>query len=220
MFTPSHMSDKDEQQPPAPKTSPFKWAVLGVGGIVAFAHLGILGHIMKANQDAMMRMASRPQYPSINLPTGEYSSYDVNVNQEGYHVRYNANDPKVMVETRSTDLTQSSTNRGWFGKETSRFEDRDETVTREYTMNGQSQPIGNGGNTSGKLTAQNLECIKAEGAGESTGSMVGASMTAGLAPTLTAIPYVGWLAAGWAVMLGQDVGGDLGGEIAKSVKDC
>ena len=161
------MPDKDDKVPSTP-SNPFKWVALGVGGIVAFAHLGILGHIMKANQDAMMRMASRPQYPSINLPTGEYSSYDVNVNQEGYHVRYNANDPKVMVETRSTDLTQSSTNRGWFGKETSRFEDRDETVTREYTMNGQSQPIVNGENTSGKLTAQNLECIKAEGAGEST----------------------------------------------------
>lgn len=180
---------------------------------------------MKANQDTMMRIASRPQYPSINLPTGQYSSYDVNVNQEGYHVRYNANDPKVLRQTRSTDLTKSSDDKGWFGKTSSKYEDRDETVTREYTMEGQSQPIVNGENTSGentsgKLTAQNLECLKAEGAGESTGSMVGASMTAGIAPALTAIPYVGWLAAGWAVMLGQDVGGDLGGEIAKSVKDC
>ncbi len=220
MFTPSHMPDKENQVPPTPKRNPFKWVVLGVGGIVAFAHLGILGHIMKSNQDAMMRMASRPQYPNINLPTGQYSSYDVNVNQEGYNVRYNANDPKVMVETRSTDLTQSATNKGWFGKSNSRFEDREETVTRQYTMNGQTQPTVSGENTAGKLSAQNLECLKAQGAGESTGGIVGASMTAGLAPTLTAIPYVGWLAAGWAVMLGQNVGSDLGGEIAKSVKDC
>ena len=50
--------------------------------------------------------------------------------------------------------------------------------------------------------------------------MVGSSMTAGIAPALTAIPYVGWLAAGWAVMLGQNVGGDIGGEIAKEVSRC
>ena len=72
----------------------------------------------------------------------------------------------------------------------------------------------------GKLSAEKLACIKAEGSGQSTGAMVGSSMTAGIAPALTAIPYVGWLAAGWAVMLGQNVGGDIGGEIAKEVSGC
>ena len=94
-----HSTSSPQPIPPAPKRSPFKWAVLGVGGVIAIAHLGILGHIMKANQDAMLRMASRPQYPSLNIPTGEYTSYDVNVNRDGYNIRYNANDPKVLRES-------------------------------------------------------------------------------------------------------------------------
>jgi hypothetical protein len=36
----------------------------------------------------------------------------------------------------------------------------------------------------------------------------------------TGIPYIGWLMAGWAVMLGQDTGAEVGGEIAKTYKDC
>ena len=71
-----------------------------------------------------------------------------------------------------------------------------------------------------KLTAAEIACLKQEGAGQSTGGMVGASMTAGLAPTLTSIPYIGWLAAGWATLLGQNVGSELGGEIATAVSDC
>ena len=76
------------------------------------------------------------------------------------------------------------------------------------------------GGAMGKLSAENLECIKAEGAGESTGRMVGASVATGVAPMFTGIPYIGWLMAGWAVMLGQDTGAEIGGEIAKTYKDC
>ena len=88
----------------------------------------------------------------------------------------------------------------------------------QYTMDG-SRHLG--GNTEGKLSAANLECIKAEGAGESTGRMVGASIaSATAAPALSGIPYIGWLASGWAVMLGQDTGADVGGEIATMMNDA
>ena len=30
--------------PSAPKRSPFKWVALGVGGVFAVAHIGVLGH--------------------------------------------------------------------------------------------------------------------------------------------------------------------------------
>ena len=60
-------------QIPQTKKSPFKWFALGIGGAVAFAHLGIIGHFMSVSQ----KYAERVQYPSINLPTGKYSSYDV-----------------------------------------------------------------------------------------------------------------------------------------------
>ena len=191
------------------RRGPFKWVLLGVGSLVAVAHIGALGHLMKMTE----KYADRPQYPSINLPTGEYSSYDVKVGKEGYEIRYNANDPKVLVRESNLDLKSSK--KGFFGS--SQSLDKNEYIRKEYTMYGES----NGGNDpEGKLSAEKLTCIKSEGSGESTGAIVGASMTSGLAPVLTGIPYVGWLAAGWATMLGQNVGSNLGGEIAKSVSGC
>ena len=43
-----------------------KWATLTVGAIFGFAHIGILGHLI-----------NRPQYPTINFPDGDYSSFKV-----------------------------------------------------------------------------------------------------------------------------------------------
>ena len=86
---------------------------------------------------------------------------------------------------------------------------------KQYTMS-QSE----GEETMGKLTAKKLEFIKTEGGGQSTGAVVGASMAAAATPALTAIPFVGWVAAGWATMFGQKQGAEVGGEIAKSLNDC
>jgi len=90
--------------------------------------------------------------------------------------------------------------------------------SEQYTMDGSRHLQG--GQGLGKLSAEKLECIKSAGAGESTGRMVGASVGAGIAPVFTSIPYVGWLMAGWAVMLGQDTGAEVGGEIATMAKGC
>jgi hypothetical protein len=87
----------------------------------------------------------------------------------------------------------------------------------QYTMDGATHLRGG---EVGKLTAQNLECIKAEGGGESTGRIVGASVGAAAAPWFTSIPYIGWVAAGWVAMFGQEKGAEIGGEIATAVKDC
>ena len=35
------------ETPSAPKSSPFKWVALGVGGVIAIAHIGVLGHLIK-----------------------------------------------------------------------------------------------------------------------------------------------------------------------------
>lgn len=207
-WTPDHMKNQQTETPASTK-SPFKWVLLGVGGLVAIAHIGALGHLMKMTE----KYADRPQYPSINLPTGEYSSYDVKVGKEGYEIRYNANDPKVLVTEKNLDL--ESYKKGFFGGTQS--VDKTESMRREYTMFNES----NGGpDTEGKLTAEKLACIKSEGSGESTGAIVGASMTSGLVPVLSGIPYIGWLASGWATMLGQNVGSNIGGEVAKSVSGC
>ena len=177
--------------------SPFKWAALTVGTLFGVAHLGILGHLLNLKK-----------VPIINLPVGDYTSYSVEAGETGYRIQYNANDPKVMGIKKYVDKSG-----GLFGIGAKTYI----TTEEEYTMDGAKHLQGGG---LGKLTAQKLECIKAEGAGESTGRMVGASVGAAAAPIFTGIPYVGWLISGWAVMLGQDTGADIGGDIATMIKDC
>ena len=190
--------------------SPFKWVALSVGGVIAVAHIGVLGHLMDMNK----KYADRPQYPSINLPTGEYSSYDVNVNREGYSIRYNANDPRVLTSERSLDLDKEK--KGLFGGGT---EQRREWRRDEYTMDG-TRNIGGGADEEGKLSAKDVECIKAEGGAQAQGAMVGTSIAASAAPMLTGIPYIGWLAVGWASLLGQRAGSSLGSEMSSILNDC
>lgn len=190
--------------------SPFKWVALSVGGVIAVAHIGVLGHLMDMNK----KYADRPQYPSINLPTGEYSSYDVNVNREGYSIRYNANDPRVLTSERSLDLDKEK--KGLFGGGT---EKRTEWRRDEYTMNG-TRNIGGGADEEGKLSAKDVECIKAEGGAQAQGAMVGTSIVASATPMLTGIPYIGWLAVGWANLLGQRAGSSIGSEVSSILNDC
>lgn len=190
--------------------SPFKWVALSVGGVIAVAHIGVLGHLMDMNK----KYADRPQYPSINLPTGEYSSYDVNVNREGYSIRYNANDPRVLTSERSLDLDKEK--KGLFGGGT---EQRTEWRRDEYTMNG-TRNIGGGADEEGKLSAKDVECIKAEGGAQAQGVMVGTSIVASATPMLTGIPYIGWLAVGWANLLGQRAGSAVGSEVSSIFNDC
>ena len=73
---------------------------------------------------------------------------------------------------------------------------------------------------SSELTAKQIACIKAEGSGEATGKLAAASITAPITPTLTEIPYVGWLVAGFFNMFGQKQGAEIGGQMARDFKDC
>ena len=176
---------------------PFKWVVLCVGTLFGVAHIGILGHLINKND-----------LPVINLPVGDYTSYSVEAGKDGYRINYNANDPKVMGIRKHVDK-----NNGFFGIGGNSYVMTEE----EYTMDGGRHLQGG---EVGKLSAQNVECLKAEGAGESTGGLVGASIGATAAPLVTGIPYIGWLAAGWMVMLGQDTGAEIGGEVATMMGDC
>ena len=48
--------------------------------------------------------------------------------------------------------------------------------------------------------------------------MVGASVGAGVANTgLASIPYVGWVLAGAATMIGMDAGSDIGGQMVEDL---
>ena len=79
---------------------------------------------------------------------------------------------------------------------------------------------GEGVDVDGKKIVKSEECIRAEGGGQSNGALVGASVATGFVPLVSGIPYIGWLASGWMVMFGQDVGSQIGGEIATTVKGC
>ena len=56
-------------------------------------------------------------------------------------------------------------------------------------------------------SAKEIECIVADAGARSQGAMAGSAIAAGAAvPAVMSVPYVGWLAAGWATLLGQNVG--------------
>ena len=97
-----------------------KWATLTVGAIFGFAHIGILGHLL-----------NRPQYPIINFPDGDYSSFKVQSGKNGYSFEYKANDPTVLESTKSLSVDKDK--RGLFGPTTDR---RRELRSDQYTMDG------------------------------------------------------------------------------------
>ena len=51
--------------------------------------------------------------------------------------------------------------------------------------------------------------------------MAGTAISAGLVvPAVSSIPYVGWLAGGWALLLGQQAGSEIGAEVGSVFNDC
>jgi hypothetical protein len=193
-----HMSSK----------SPFKIVALVIGGVIGVAHIGVLGHLINASNTI--------KYPIINLPDGKYSSYNVQVGKDGYKIEYRANDPKVLTSERSMNLDKDR--RGLFGGGS---EQRNEYRRDEYTAEGYRNMQGGGEiNAEGK-SAKDIECIVADAGARSQGAMAGTSIAAGaIIPAVANIPYIGWLASGWALILGQKVGSEVGSEVGSVFNDC
>ena len=192
---------------PTKKKSPAKTIALALGALVGVAHIGVLGHLLNA---------TRPQYPVINFPTGDYSSYKVEATKDGYKIEYKANDPRVLESERSLQLDQEK--KGFFGGGTTR---RREYRTDQFTMDGARNLGGAVVDGEGKLGAKSEECIRADAGARSQGALAGTSIAAGaLVPAVVNIPYIGWLAAGWVTLLGGRVGSDVGSEVGKVFNDC
>ena len=193
--------------------NPIKWFAVGIGGVVAIAHIGVLGHLIR--QESKSNIAT---VPTINIPHGPYTSFTIKSGKEGYEIEYKANDPKVLESERSLDLDKEK--RGMFGGGT---EQRIEYRRDQYTMEG-TRNMGSGGvagDAEGKMNAQSAECIAADAGARSQGAMAGTSIAAGLVvPAVSGIPYIGWLAAGWASLLGQSVGETVGSEVGSVFNDC
>ena len=193
-----------------------KWFALGLGGIIGLSHIGLIGMVSR-----------KTNLPIINPPVGPYSSYQAEVNKEGYRITYKANDPKTMF------ITKDIKNKAGFlglGNNTSK-------VVEEYVMDGKTnqggsvsnprswmdQPPGLTQEQANEITAarKSEACVKAIGSAEGTGRIVGTSVGAAAAPTLSSIPFVGWVAAGWVAMFGGNQGAEIGGNMAEDLnKNC
>ena len=189
-----------------------KWFALGLGGIIGLSHIGLIGMVSRKNN-----------LPIINPPVGPYSSYQAEVNKEGYRITYKANDPKTMF------ITKDIKNKAGFlglGNNTSK-------VVEEYVMDGQTnqggavsnprswmdQPPGLTQQQAKEISAarKSEACVKAIGSAEGTGRIVGTSVGAAAAPTLSSIPFVGWVAAGWVAMFSGNQGANIGGGMAENL---
>ena len=192
-----------------------KWFAITLGTTLGLGHIGMIGLI--ATNKSVSKL------PSLNIPVSEYTSYDANVTEDGYMISYKANDPKTMTTTINRSRG------GFLSKNTTK-----EVI--EFTMDGAAH---HGGPVSTKsawidpaalavqasakpqgLTDRTVECIEAIGGGKQSGRLVGSSVGASVAPSLTGIPFVGWLAAGWVTMFGGDQGSNIGGDIVAEFKDC
>jgi len=187
-----------------------KWTAISLGSVVAIAHIGVLGHLVR-------REPNRIQVPTINIPRGTpYSSYKIEAGKEGYSIEYRANDPAILESQKSLSLDK--TKRGFFGGGT---ESRREWRQDQFTMDGTRNLGGVGGDGEGKLTAKEEECLVADAGARSQGAMAGSAITAGVAvPAVIGIPYVGWLAAGWVSLLGNNIGSSAGSLVNSAISDC
>ena len=197
----------------------WKWLSFGVvGSLFAVSHIGMIGYI--ATRD-------KSKIPNINVPVGPYTSYVVQADEQGYKLSYTANDPKTAYITK--DIKKKG---GFLG-----LANNTTKVVEEYYMDGQ---INQGGAVSNNrswldgrpgLTQEQSDaisaarkseaCVKAIGSAEGTGRLVGTSVGAAAAPTLSTIPFVGWVAAGWVAMFGGNQGADIGGNMAEDLnKNC
>ncbi len=191
------------------KLSPLKIVVITLGTVVGISHIGLLGYVIKDNTSRVKEV------PTINIPHGEYSSYTIKAGKDGYEVEYRANDPAILESQKSLDLQKNQS--GFFGGR--KYEDRREYRSDQFTMEG-TRNIGGAVDSEGK-SAKEVECIVADAGARSQGAMAGTSITAGVAvPALVSIPYVGWLAGGWALLLGQQAGETIGSQVGQVFNDC
>ena len=174
-----------------------KWIGISLGTIVGISHIGMIG-----------MLANRSSFPTLDLPIGEYTSYSVEAGKEGYRINYRANDPLRLGVRKNVERPAGFLG---FGRSKTHYEE-------QYTMDGARHLQDR---TQGKIRAAQVECIKAAGGGESTGKIVGGSIGAAVGTSgLASVPYVGWVLAGAATLLGMEQGAEIGGQMAMDFAGC
>ena len=189
------------------------WLGISLGAVFGISHIGMIG---------LLATRQSNKVPYINPPVGDYTSYVVSADETGYKISYTANDPKTMHITK--DIKKKG---GFLG-----LANNTTQVVEEYVMDGktnQGGPVSNkrswqdpstivksGG---GEVTDKTVACIEAVGGGKQTGRLVGTSVGTAVAPSVSGIPFVGWLAAGWVAMFGGNQGAALGGNMASELNE-
>ena len=193
-----------------------KWIGLSLGVLVGVSHIAMIGMIATNKEEKGL--------PVVTIPEGDYGSFRADVTKDGYKISYKANDPKTAYITK--DVKEKA---GFLGLATNRTQ-----TVEEYFMDGKTNQGGAVSNkrswlapyqeftdSNPELSEKDLACIKAVGSAEGTGRLVGTSVGAAAAPTLSTIPFVGWVAAGWVAMFGGNQGADIGGNMAEDLnKNC
>ena len=178
-----------------------KWIGLSLGTLLGVSHIGMISMISQGNK-----------FPRVNLPINEYTSYTVEAGPDGYKINYRAHDPKVMVT-----LEKGERPAGFLG-----FGKKKVYNETQYMAQGKlhlDPPLDEDGNP---LTAKQIDCIKAQGSGESTGRLIGGGLgTAVVANTsIASIPIVGWVLAGATTMLGMNQGAEIGGQMSTDLSEA
>ena len=180
-----------------------KWIGLSLGTLFGISHIAMIGLLSR-----------RDKFPVISPPVGPYTSYKVSVSEEGYAISYKANDPKTMYKT-----TKIKEKGGFLG-----LANENKEILEEYTMDGDVHIQKDWGGYGGKKPepdSKSEACIKAIGSAEGTGRLVGTSVGAAAAPTVSTIPFVGWVVAGWVAMFGGNQGAEIGGNMAEDLnRNC
>ena len=100
-----------------------KWIGVSLGTLVGISHIAMIGVLSTRQQSKL---------PSLDLPVGDYTTYQVDVSEDGYKVAYKANDPKTMYITK--DIKEKG---GFFGLATETTK-----VVEEYVMDGKTNQGG------------------------------------------------------------------------------
>ena len=172
-----------------------KWIGISLGTLLGLSHIGMIGMISR-----------KESFPQLNLPIGEYTSYNVVANKEGYSINYRAHDPRVLVKSEGVEKPGGLLGLG-----------KTKVSKQEQNYLAPSQSEGGG------MSPEMIACIKKKGGGEQTGRLVGGGLgTAAVTNTgIASVPIVGWVLAGAVTMMGMEQGAEIGGNMAGDfAKEC
>jgi hypothetical protein len=137
-----------------------KYIGIGLGGVLGLSHFWMIG--LLANKEAGL--------PKFNLPTSPYSQYTIDASKDGYSITHRMNDPRVMEMKKEVVIPGR---KGIFGS----TENRTVVEYEQYTMEGKQHLMGPGIfqdksklPSDGKLTEEQIACLKKAGAGQGRSS--------------------------------------------------